>query len=53
MNGTSSGDRHGCAAWWIYLADMLCDAVPKALLPRIHRPKQRLTSGESLSQVTG
>lgn len=27
--------------------------MPRALLPRIHNPKQRLTSGESLSLVTG
>lgn len=45
--------RHGIITWWSYLADMLWEAVPRALLPRIHRPKQRLTSGESLSQVTG
>lgn len=36
-----------------HLADMLWEAVPRALLPRIHKPKQRLTRGESLSQVTG
>lgn len=42
-----------CMAWWSHLADMLWEAVPSALLPRIHRPKQRLISGESLSQVTG
>lgn len=32
---------------------MLWEAVPKALLPKIHNPKQRLTRGESLSLVTG
>lgn len=36
-----------------YLADMLCEAVPRALLPRMHSPKQRVTRGESLSHVTG
>lgn len=40
-------------ALWSYLADMLCEAVPRALLPRMHNPKQRVTRGESLSHVTG
>lgn len=40
-------------AWWSYLADMLWEAVPRALLPRIQSPKQRFTSGESLSHITG
>ena len=36
-----------------HLADMLCEAVPRALLPRIQRPKHRVTRGESLSLSTG
>ena len=45
--------RHGGMGWCSHLADMLWEAVPRALLPRMHNPKQRLTRGESLSQVTG
>lgn len=45
--------RRGGMAWCSHLADILWEAVPKALLPRMHNPKQRLTRGESLSQVTG
>lgn len=49
----TNNSLHDLVAWWSYLADMLWEAVPRALLPRIHSPKQRFTSGESLSQVTG
>ena len=36
-----------------HLADMLCEAVPRARRPSTHRPKQRVTSGEFQSWSTG
>jgi hypothetical protein len=36
-----------------YLADMLCEAVPRARRPNTHRPKHSVTSGEFQSWFTG
>lgn len=36
-----------------HLADMLCEAVPRARRPSTHRPKHSVTSGEFQSWSTG